>query len=232
MTQQFHSQAHTLRKPKIVKDICIPWLIPALFTIAKTWKQPRCPLTYEWIKKQWYIYTIEYYSAIKRNVNSESVLMRWMNLEPIIQSEVSQKEKDRYHILTHIYINQKKGAEEFIYKAAIGKKTQKIDLWTWERGEEDETYGKSNMETYITMCKIDSQQEFALSAFTFTHWRRKWQPTPVLLPGESQVAGSLVGCHLWGRTGSDTTEANQQQQGLPRWLSGKRIHLPIQQTWL
>ena len=67
-----------------------------------TWKQPRCPSTDEWIKKLWYIYTMEYYSAIKRK-KFESVLMRWMNLELIIQSEVSQKEKDKYRILTHIY---------------------------------------------------------------------------------------------------------------------------------
>ena len=65
----------------------------ALFTIARTWKLPRCPSTDEWIKKLWYIYTMEYYSAIKRNV-FESVLTRWMNLEPIIQNEVSQKERN------------------------------------------------------------------------------------------------------------------------------------------
>ena len=76
--------------------------IAAVFTIAGTWKQPRCPLTDEWIKKLWYIYTVEYYSAIERNA-FESVLRRWMNLEPIIQSEVSQEEKDRYCILMHIY---------------------------------------------------------------------------------------------------------------------------------
>ena len=76
--------------------------IAALFTVARTWKQPRCLLTDEWIKKLWYIYTIEYYSAIKRN-SIESVLMRWMNLEPIIQIEVSQKEKEKHHIPTHIY---------------------------------------------------------------------------------------------------------------------------------
>ena len=87
---------------KIEKDTCIPLFIAALFSIARTWKQPRCPSTYEWIKKLWYIYTMEYYSAIKWNA-FESVLMRWMNLEPIIQSEVSQKEKDNYCILTHIY---------------------------------------------------------------------------------------------------------------------------------
>ena len=76
--------------------------IATLFTTARTWKQPRCPSTDEWIKKLWYMNTMEYYSAIKRNT-SESVMMRWMNLEPIIQSEVSQKEKDKYLILTHIY---------------------------------------------------------------------------------------------------------------------------------
>ena len=70
--------------------------------IAFSWKQPSCPSTDEWIKKLRYIYTREYYSAIKRNT-FESVLMRWMNLEPIIQSEVSQKEKDKYCILTQIY---------------------------------------------------------------------------------------------------------------------------------
>ena len=64
--------------------------IAALFTKAKTWKQPRCPSTDEWIKKLWYIYTMEYYSVIKRNA-FEPVLMRWMKLESIIQSEVSQK---------------------------------------------------------------------------------------------------------------------------------------------
>ena len=72
--------------------------IEALFTTARTWKQSRRPLAGEWIKKLWYGYTTQYYSAIKRNA-SESVLMRWMNLEPITQSEVSQKEKDKYSML-------------------------------------------------------------------------------------------------------------------------------------
>ena len=74
----------------------------ALFTITRTRKQPRCPSTDEWIRKLWYIYTMEYYSAIQTNA-FESVLIRWMNLEPITQTEVSQKEKDKYCILTHIY---------------------------------------------------------------------------------------------------------------------------------
>ena len=75
---------------KTERDPRIPLFTAALLTIARTWKQPRCPWTDEWIKKLWYIYTMEYYSAIKRNA-FESVLMKWMNLEPIIQSEVSQK---------------------------------------------------------------------------------------------------------------------------------------------
>ena len=108
MNQQSHSHAYTLRKPKLKKDTCIPLFIAALLTIASTWKQPRCPSKNEWIQKFWYIYTMKYYSAIKRNA-FESILMRWMNLEPIIQSEVSQREKDKYHVLKHIYGIQKNG---------------------------------------------------------------------------------------------------------------------------
>ena len=73
----------------------------ALFITARTWKQPRCPLTDEWIKKLWYTYTMEYYSTIKRNA-FKSALMRWMNLKPVIQSEVNQKKKNKYHILMRI----------------------------------------------------------------------------------------------------------------------------------
>ena len=80
---------------------------------------PRCPSTDEWIKKLGYIYTMEYYSAIQRNT-FESILMRWMNLEHIIQSEVSQKEKDKYLIPGHIWRN---GSVEFIYRAAMEKQT-------------------------------------------------------------------------------------------------------------
>ena len=75
---------------KIEKNTCIPLFIAALFIIVRTWKQPRCPSTDEWIKKLWYIYTMDYCSAIKRNT-FESVIMRWMDLEPIIQSEVRER---------------------------------------------------------------------------------------------------------------------------------------------
>ena len=81
--------------------------IAAQFTIAWTWKQPRCPSADEWIRKLWYIYTMEYYSAIKKNA-FELVLMRWGKLEPIIQSEVSQKEKHQYSILMYIYMEFRK----------------------------------------------------------------------------------------------------------------------------
>ena len=115
---------------KIEKDTWIPLFIAALFTITRTQKQPICPLIDEWIKKWCYVYTMQYYSAIKRNI-FESVLMRQMNLEPIIGSEVSQKEKDNYSILKHIYRIQKNGTEKIIYKAAMQKQMQRIVLWTW-----------------------------------------------------------------------------------------------------
>ena len=76
-----------------LKKTCTPGFIAALFTAARTWEKPRCPLADEWIRMLQYTYTVEYYSAIKRNA-LESVLIRWTNLEPIIHSEVSQKEKE------------------------------------------------------------------------------------------------------------------------------------------
>ena len=90
----------------------------ALFTIARTWKQPRCPSADEWIRKLWYIHTMDYYSAIKKNT-FESVLMRWVKLEPIIHSEVSQKETP---ILTHIFGILKYGNDDPICEPA--KETQ------------------------------------------------------------------------------------------------------------
>ena len=86
---------------KTEKDICIPLFTAALFPIAKTWKEPRCPLTDEWIKK-WCIYTMEYYSAIKKN-KIASFAATWMDLEIIIISEVTQAEKDKYHMIMLIY---------------------------------------------------------------------------------------------------------------------------------
>ena len=84
-------------KNMIWKDACTPNFIAVLFTLAKTWRQPKCPSTEEWIK-MWYIYTMEYYSAIKKNKIMPSVAT-WMNLEIIILSKVSQTEKNKYHMI-------------------------------------------------------------------------------------------------------------------------------------
>ena len=91
-----------MRTTRSETDMCTPMFITALFIIARTWKQPRCPSADEWIRKLWYIYTMEYYSAIKKKA-FELVLMRWMKLEPIIQSEVSQKEKHQYSRTIRMY---------------------------------------------------------------------------------------------------------------------------------
>ena len=89
-------------KTIIQKESCTTVFIEALFIIARTWKQAKCPSTDEWIKKMRHIYTVEYYSAIKRN-EIELFVVRWMDLESVLQSEVSEKEKNKYHMLTHIY---------------------------------------------------------------------------------------------------------------------------------
>ena len=91
-------------KTVIQKESCTTMFIAALFTIARTWKQPKCPSTDEWIKKMWHIYTMEYYSAIKRNEIESFVEMLFVDihLETVIQNEVSHKEKNKYLILTHI----------------------------------------------------------------------------------------------------------------------------------
>ena len=107
--------------------------IAAMFIIGKTWKQPRCPSAEDWMRRLWYIYTMEYYSASKENT-FESVLMRWMKLEPIIQSEVSQKEKHQDCTLTYIYMDFRNMVTITLY--ARQQKTHScIEVfWTvWER---------------------------------------------------------------------------------------------------
>ena len=119
MTQQSHYWAIYTEKIITEKDTCIPLFIAALFTTARTWKQPRCPLTDERIKELWCVYIyMEYCSAMKRNT-FESVLTRWMNLELIIWSEEHQKEKNKYCILTHIHGISKDGTDEPIWRAAM-----------------------------------------------------------------------------------------------------------------
>ena len=119
---------HT-KETRTERDMCTPLFTGTLFTIARTQKQPRRPLADEWIKKLWYIYSMEYYSMIKKNT-FESVLMRWMKLEPIIQNEVSQKEKHQYSILMYIYGIQKDGTMTLYAR----QQKRHIDFWTlWEK---------------------------------------------------------------------------------------------------
>ena len=147
---------------KIEKDTCIQLFTATLFTIARAQKQPRCPSTDEWIKKLWYIYTKEYVSAIKRKA-FELVLMRWVNLEPIIQSEVSQKEKDKYCILMHIYMESRKMVLKNLFIGQQWRNRHREQTYEHdERRGEGEMYAESNMETYITIFKINSQWEYAV----------------------------------------------------------------------
>ena len=94
-------------KTIVQKETCTTMFTAALFTIASTWKQPKCPQTDEWIKHMWHIYTMKYYSAIKSN-EIELFVVRGMDLESVTESEVSQKEKNKYYMLTHIYMESKK----------------------------------------------------------------------------------------------------------------------------
>ena len=103
------------------RDTCTLMFTAAEFTIARTQKQPRCLSSDKWIRKLWYIYTMGYFSAMKKDA-FESALMSWMKLEPIIQSEVSQKEKHQYSVLMHIYGIWKDGNDDPICKTA--KETQ------------------------------------------------------------------------------------------------------------
>ena len=122
---------HT-EETRIERDTCIPMFITALFIIPRTWKQLRCPSADKWVRKLWYIYTMGYYSAIKNNT-LESVLMRWMKLEPIIQRKVSKKEKHQYSILTHIYGILKDGNDDPICETAKDTQMYRTDFWTlWE----------------------------------------------------------------------------------------------------
>ena len=127
-----------IEETRIERDVCTPVFITALFTIARTWKQPRCPLADEWKRKLWYIYTMEYYSAIKK-IAFESVLMRWMKLEPITQSEVSQKEKHQYSILTHIYRRRQWHPTPVLLPGKSHGQRNLVDCSPWGRKESGTT---------------------------------------------------------------------------------------------
>ena len=164
-------------KTLIHKDTRTPVFTTALLTKAKTWKQTECSFD-EWIKKMWSIYTVEYYSALKSN---ERLLFAatWMVLEIIKLNDVSQtKTHTMWYMATH--------SSTLAWKIP----------WTEEPGRLQSMGSR----------RVGHDWATSLSLFTFMHCRRKWQPTPVFLPGESQGWRSLVGCCLWGRTVSDTTD--------------------------
>ena len=103
MTQQFRCWDYSLENPEtpIQKNLCTPIFIAAQFTIAKCWKQPKCPSVNEWIKELWYIYTMEFYAA-ERKKELLPFVTAWMELESIMLSEISQAVKDKYHMISLI----------------------------------------------------------------------------------------------------------------------------------
>ena len=131
MIQQSHYWAYIWTKTTIQKDTCTPIFKTALFTVAKTQKQPICSLTDEWIKKKGYVYTMEYYQAIKKK-ELLPFAATWMDLEIIILSEVSQKEKEKYNI-TYIW-NVKYDTNELIYKRETDSQAQRTNLWDTKGG--------------------------------------------------------------------------------------------------
>ena len=146
--------------------------------------QPRSPLTDEQMRKLWYVHTVVYSSVINRN-GFELAEQRQTNLEPIVQNEVSQKERNKYCILMCIYGIQKNGTDEPVCRAGIETQTQRTDLWAQQEKRVEQT--KRVTLTYI--------------------WRRKWQPTPIFLLGASHRQRSLAGHGPQGHRESDTTEA-------------------------
>ena len=165
--------------------------IATLFTIPRTQKQPICPTTDEWINKSWYIYTMEYCSAIKRN-KFKSVELRWMGPEPFIQSEVSQKEKNKYDIIN-----------------AYTQNLKKWYWWTYLQGRNRNADIENGLVDTVGERKVGQVERITLTYIH--HQRRKWQPTPVFLPGESQGWGSLglpsMGSHRIGHDWSDLAAA-------------------------
>ena len=150
--------------------------IAALFIRARTWKQPRCPLADQWIRKQWYIYTMEYYSAITNNT-FESVLMDETGANYTEWSKPERKTPIKY---TNAYMEKAMAP----HSSTLAWKIP----WAEEPGRLQ----------FMGSQRVGHDWVTSLSLFTFMHWRRKWQPTPVFLPGESQGQGSLMGCCLWG----------------------------------
>ena len=128
--------------------------------------------------------------------------MRWMKLEPVIQSEVSQKEKHQYSILMHIY-----GHYSHALTCSLMFNYTQVGEGNGTPLQHTSLENPMDRRAWWAAVHGVTKSQTRLSDFTFTHWRGKWQPTQVFLPGESQGRRGLVGCRLWGLTESDTTEA-------------------------
>ena len=156
MTQQSLG-IHT-EETRSERDTCTPMFIATLFIISRTWKQPRCPLADEWIRKLWYIYTMEYYSAIKSN-ETVPFAETWIGLETFIKSGLSQKEKNTCWILSHICGIYKICTDELICKVEIETQIKRTNLWT-PRGPEGMGWiGRLGLHMYTTMSKRANQWE-------------------------------------------------------------------------
>ena len=129
-----------------------------LFIIARTWKQPRCPSADEWVRKLWYIYTMEYDPAIKKNA-SESVLTRWMKLEPIIQSEISQEYQ---YSIQFIYMKFRKMVTKTLYVRwqKRHREIYRTVFWTRGRGRGWDDLGEWHRNMYIITCEMNLQSRF------------------------------------------------------------------------
>ena len=160
--------------------------VAALFTIARSWKQPKCPSTDEWVKKLWYIYTMEYYSAIKRN-EIASFVETWLDLETVIQSEISQKEKNKYRVLVHICGIQKNGTNEQVCKAELETQMQRTKVWT-PRGETEVGVGggggmnwEIGIDMYTLICIKQITSKNLLYKKKIFLKTRKWSHDQIIL---------------------------------------------------
>ena len=153
MTLQSHSWAYIWGKKNMIqKDTCTPMFIAALFTWAKTWKQPKCPSTEEWIQ-MWYIYTMEYYSVIKKN-EIMPFAATWTDPESVILSGVSQRRRNI--IWRHLYVESKKKWYKWTYKAETDSQTSRTSLWFPGEGWEEGIVMDARVHTAV--LEMDDQQ--------------------------------------------------------------------------
>ena len=165
--QYFRLNSLTSKENILQKDTRTPMFTAALFIIVRTWKQPKWPAAEEWTK-MWYVHTMEYYLTIKRK-ETESFVEMWMDLEMVIQDEVSQKEKTRYCISMHIWGIYKSGTDEPICKAEIETQTQRTNTWTPRGGRRSGMNWETGTDIHTPLCiKQTTNENLLYSTGTFT----------------------------------------------------------------